>query len=100
MAKRRKKPTTKVIPALTARTQFGQIVRRARENGERFIVNERGEPHVIILSLEDYLANIIKTPKSLRDIQKEAKKRGLDKMTDSEIDAEIRRIRKEIRGGK
>ncbi|MBI1748603.1 MAG: type II toxin-antitoxin system Phd/YefM family antitoxin [Acidobacteria bacterium] len=87
----------KVIPALTARTQFGQIVRRARENGDRFIVDKNGEPQVVILSIEDYLANVLKQPKSLKSLQKAADKRGLSSMTERDIDAEVRRIRKELR---
>src|SRR5713226_1522437 len=99
MAKRRK-PMTKMIPALTARTQFGQIIRRARENGDRFIVDKRGEPQVVILSIEDYLANVLKQPKSLKSLQQAAEKRGLSSMTERELDAEVRRIRKELRRGK
>jgi len=40
-----------VVSALTARTQFGQIMRRAKRNRERFLVDRRGEPQVIIMSV-------------------------------------------------
>lgn len=36
--------TLKIVPALTARTQLGQILRRVRQNHERFVVDKRGEP--------------------------------------------------------
>jgi putative PIN family toxin of toxin-antitoxin system len=44
-----------VIPALTARTQFGQILRRVRQNNERFVVDKRGEPQAVIMSVQEYL---------------------------------------------
>ena len=85
---------TKVVSALTARTQLGAIMQRARENQERFIVDRRGEPQVVILSVEDYFRNVVKQPASLIRLQEEAKKRRLDKLSMNAIDREIRRIRK------
>ncbi len=94
------RPKTRMIPALTARTQFGEIIKRAREKGDRFIVDKRGEPQVVILSIEDYLSNVLRQPGSLRRLQKLAKKRDLDKLTRSTIEAEVGRIRKELRLGR
>jgi len=91
---------TKVVSALTARTQLGAIMQRATENQERFIVDRRGEPQVVILSVEDYFRNVVKQPASLIRLQEEAKKRRLDKLSMNAIDREIRRIRKaQQRGG-
>jgi PHD/YefM family antitoxin component YafN of YafNO toxin-antitoxin module len=69
-------------------------MQRARENQERFIVDRRGEPQVVILSVEDYFRNVVKQPASLIRLQEEAKKRRLDKLSMNAIDREIRRIRK------
>ncbi|WP_337287416.1 type II toxin-antitoxin system Phd/YefM family antitoxin [Candidatus Methylomirabilis sp.] len=88
------KHTTRVVSALTARTQLGAIMQRARDNQERFIVDRRGEPQVVILSVEDYFRNVVKEPQSLARLQAEARQRGLDKFPMSAIDREIRRIRK------
>ena len=91
---------TRVVSALTARTQLGAIMQRARENQERFIVDRRGEPHVVILSVEDYFRNVVKQPASLIRLQEEAKKRQLEKLSMIAIDREVRRIRKaRHRGG-
>lgn len=91
---------TKVVSALTARTQLGAIMQRARENQERFIVDRRGEPQVVILSVEDYFRNVVKQPASLIRLQEEAKKRHLDKLSMNAIDREIRHLRKaQHRGG-
>ncbi len=38
---------TNVVSALTARTQFGQIIKQATQKGERFVVGRRGEPSIM-----------------------------------------------------
>ena len=85
----------KVVSALTARTQLGQILKRVSQKNERFIVDRRGEPEAIIMSLRDYINTIAPLPKALREIQVEAKRKGLHKLTMREIDAEIARVRRE-----
>ena len=57
------KTMTKIVPALTARTQFGQILRRVKQNKERFVVDKRGEPQAVIMSVEDYLRKFVKRPR-------------------------------------
>ncbi len=86
-----------VLSALTARTQFGQILRRTTLKNERFIVDRRGEPQVIIMSIKDYISLIAPTPKWLREIKEDAKRKGLHKLTMREIDAEIAAARREQR---
>lgn len=88
---------TKKISALTARTQFGQIMNRAVEKQERFLVDRRGQPAVIIMSVDDYLETIAPEDTALRKIRDEAKRTGLDKLTMEEIDAEIAAYRREKR---
>jgi len=46
------------------------------------------------LSIEDYLRSIVKQPEVMTRMQEAAKKRGLDKLTMEEIDAEIAAGRK------
>ena len=88
---------TKKISALTARTQFGQIMNRAVERQERFLVDRRGEPAVIIMSVDDYLKTIAPEDTALKKIRNEARRTGLDKLTMEEIDAEIAAYRREKR---
>jgi len=47
-----------VISALTARTQFGQILRRVRDSKERFVVGRRGQPQAVIMGVEEYLKTV------------------------------------------
>lgn len=88
---------TKVIPALVARTQFGQIMERATKKQDRFLVSKKGEPQVIILSVEDYLKNILKEPKLLQRLLKKAKESGLNKMSLRDIDREVTAARAELK---
>jgi prevent-host-death family protein len=88
---------TKIVPALTARTQFGQILKRVKQNRERFVVDRRGEPQAVIMGVEDYLRNFVKRSRALAAVQREAKAKGLDKLSLREINQEIARYRRERR---
>lgn len=89
---------TKIVPALTARTQFGQILRRVKQNRERFVVDKRGEPQAVIMSVEDYLRKFVKRPRAaIAAIRREAKAKGLDQLSLREINLEIERTRRERR---
>jgi len=84
---------TKNISALIARTQLGQILERVKKNQDRFLISRKGEATAVILSVEDYLRNIVKQPEVLAKLQKQAKKTGTDRLSLEDIDAEIRAFR-------
>jgi len=88
-----KNTMTKLIDALSARTHFGEIINEVEKGETRFLVSRRGKPKMVILSVEDYLKNVIKQPEILTTVQISAQKAGLDKMTDKEIGAEISNYR-------
>jgi prevent-host-death family protein len=85
---------TNTISALTARTQLGQILKRAAEKNERFLVDRRGTPAVIIMSVRDYIENIAPTPPAFKAMWDDAKRKGTDKLTMADIDREIAAVRK------
>ncbi len=87
---------TKVVQAHTVRTRLGQILNNVNDKHDRFLISRRGKAQAVIISVEDYLRNIMKRPEALSDLQKEAKKKGLDKLTMDEIDAEIASHRRGI----
>src|ERR1700676_247049 len=88
------------ISALTARTQLGQIMNRAVENNDRFLVERNGEPAVLILSVSDYVKTFAPPPDWLEKSWDSAKRQGLDKLTMKEIDVEIAASRRERRASK
>jgi prevent-host-death family protein len=89
------KRSQNVVSALTARTKLGQILKRASEKDERFVVDRGGKPSVIIMSVRDYIRTIAPTTPSLRAIQQEAKRNGTANLTMAEIDREIAIVRKQ-----
>src|SRR5437762_13054574 len=88
---------TRKISALTARTQLGQIMNRAVENNDRFLVERNGEPAVLILSVADYVRTLAPPPDWLEKSWDSAKRQGLDKLTLKEIDTEIAASRRDPR---
>ena len=83
------------IDAHVARTQFGQIMDRAVEKNERFVVERRGQPAVVIMSVQDFIRTAAPPPDWLEKAWRGAKRRGLDKLTSADIDAEIAAYRRE-----
>src|SRR5580700_7844327 len=94
-------PTTKnkctqnVVSALTARTQLAQILKRASEKDERFVVDRRGKPSVIIMSVRDYIRNIAATPLALQAVQQDAKRNSTANLSMAQIDRVIAAVRRE-----
>ena len=77
------------VDAHVARTQFGQLMDRAVRKKERFVVDRRGEPAVVILSVQDYLETVPFAPEWLRKAWEGAKRRGPERLKMERLDAEI-----------
>jgi hypothetical protein len=85
------------VSALAARTQFGQIMKRAHGQNARFIVDRRGEPQIVIMGIQDFLKTIAPEKKVVAAIRASAAKKGKNKLTTRQIDTEIRAYRGEQR---
>ena len=85
----------RIVSALAARTQLGQIMRRARRDDVRFVVDRRGEPQVVIMGIKDFLRTIAPEKKTIAAIRNSARKNGKNKISMREINREIRAYRKE-----
>jgi prevent-host-death family protein len=86
-----------VVSALTARTQFGQIIRRATQKDERFVVGHRGEPSVVIMSMKDYMRTFAPAPRELKAMQATVKKTGANKLSPIQINRIVSTVRSEQR---
>ena|ERR1035437_9475969 len=86
---------TNVVSALTARTQLGQIIKRATQKNERFVVGRRGEPSIVILSIKDYMDTFAPAPAELRAMQATAKRTGSSRLTPGQISRIVTAARKE-----
>ena len=86
---------TNMVSALTARTQFGQIIKRATQRNERFVVGRRGEPSVVIMSMRDYIDTFAPAPQELRAMQATAKRTGANKLSPGHINRIVAAVREE-----
>ena len=83
-----------IIPFGTARIRFDTIIRRTKENGERYIVDRRGEPQAVILLVDDDLNHVPKRSKSLAALRRvEAGARRVDHRRCPRRDAEDSQVR-------
>ena len=86
---------TNIVSALTARTQFGQIIRRATQKNERFLVGRRGEPSVVIMSMQDYMQTFAPPPPEMLAMQETARHTKTNRLTPGQINRIIATVRKE-----
>jgi len=82
-----------VISALTARTQFGQVLEQVAENRRSFIIKKRGSPKAVLLGIQDYIKLAAPEPEVLKAIGEGSIRRGTDKLTMRQIDGIIREAR-------
>jgi prevent-host-death family protein len=96
MALTKKETETRVVPALRARTQLGQFLKRIRETKKRFVIVKRGDPQAVIMSMEEYVGLFAPPLPIVEKMRRIAKRKGLDKISMRAIDQEIKRARREL----
>ena len=81
------------------KTSLPEALKLLGKNKKRRLwVEQNGEPTAVLMDAEeyyDYLDKILPVPESLRKLQEEAAQKGLNQITNEEIDAEIRAVREE-----
>jgi len=89
-----------VVSALQARSNFGALLKRVDKERRSIVIEKRGTPRAVLLSIRDYVKLAAPEPEILRVIGENSKRRGTDKITMQQIDREIRavRARKKKRG--
>lgn len=90
------RPLGRIVTALAARTQLGQILRRVHDDKEQFVVERRGEPQAVILNVGEYVRLFGRRVRSVEAIRRRAKSKGLDRLTLREINREIKAARREL----
>ena len=85
---------------MRARTSFGRLLSRVEDEHRSLVIEKRGVPRAVLLSIRDYVRLAAPEPEVLRVIGKESKRKGTDKLTLRQIDREIRaaRVDKRKRG--
>jgi len=82
-----------VVSALSARAGFGKLLSRVEDEHRSFVIEKRGTPKAVLLSLRDYVRLAAPEPEVLRAIGEESKRQGTDKLTSRQIDQVIKASR-------
>ena len=86
---------TIVVSALRARTNFGRLLRRVEDERRSLVIEKRGTPKAVLLSIRDYVRLAAPEPEVLRLIGKESQRKGTDRLTTRQIDEIIKAARAE-----
>src|SRR5690349_5201715 len=84
---------TIVVSALRARAGFGRLLRRVEEQRGALVIEKRGTPRAVLLSIRDYVRLAAPEPEVLRVIGEESRRKGTDKLTSRQIDRVIQAAR-------
>jgi prevent-host-death family protein len=90
-------PTTRnsaiVVSALSARSNFGKLLRRVDDERRSLLIEKRGIPRAVLLSIRDYVKLAAPEPEVLKVIGEESKRNGTSKLSAREIDRIIKQAR-------
>jgi len=92
MPKTARNPTV-VISALRARTNFGKLLRQVEEHRGSLVIEKRGTPRAILLSIRDYVRLAAPEPEVLQALGEESRRSGADSLSSREIDRVIKAVR-------
>jgi prevent-host-death family protein len=82
-----------VISALRARANFGKLLDRVDSGGKSLVIEKRGVPRAVLLSIRDYVKLAAPEPEILRIVGEESERNGTDKLTSRQIDQLIKSTR-------
>ena len=82
-----------VVSALRARANFGALLNKLEGEGSSLVIERRGTPKAVLMSLADYVKLAAPEPEVLRIIGEESKRKGTGSMTSRQIDQVIRAAR-------
>jgi prevent-host-death family protein len=82
-----------VVSALRARANFGKLLDRVADERGSLVIEKRGTPKAVLLSIRDYVKLAAPEPEVLRILGEESKRNGTHKMTQRQIDQEIKAYR-------
>jgi prevent-host-death family protein len=86
-----------VVTALDVRANFGKLLRRVAEQGRSIVIEKRGSPRAVLLSIRDYVRLSVPEPEVLRIIGEESGSKKMNRLTARQIDRVIQASRKTMR---
>jgi prevent-host-death family protein len=86
-----------VVSALCARANFGKLLRQVEDERRSLVIEKRGTPKAVLLSIRDYVRLAAPEPEVLRIVGEESRRKGTNHLTSRQIDREIKAARAEMR---
>src|SRR5580658_240230 len=84
---------TIVVSALRARANFGKLLRRVEGERRSLVIEKRGTPRAVLVSIRDYVRLAAPEPEILKALGQESRQNRTDTLTSREIDQLIRKTR-------
>jgi len=81
---------TRVVSVLNARANLGKLLDSIDDKRGSLIIEKRGTPRAVLLSIRDYVKLAAPEPEILRIIGEISERNGTDKLTSCQIDAIIK----------
>jgi prevent-host-death family protein len=82
-----------LISALHARANFGKLLRRVAEERRSLIIEKRGTPKAVLLSIRDYVRLAAPESEVLKVLGQESRRKGTNTISSRQIDRIIRATR-------
>ncbi len=86
-----------VVSALRARANFGRLLDHVDGERRSLIIEKRGTPRAVLMSLQDYVRLAAPEHEILRIIGEEAEAKGTNRLTQRHIEREIKAARAQIK---
>lgn len=82
-----------LVSALRVRAQFGSLLRHIEQERTSLVIEKRGTPRAVLMSIQNYIRLAAPEPEVLRLIGEESQRKGTDRLTSKQIDEIIRKTR-------
>jgi|SRR5580658_1251290 prevent-host-death family protein len=82
-----------IVSALSARANFGELLRRVEDERRSLVIEKRGAPKAVLLSIRNYVRLAAPEPEVLRVIGEESRHKGTDTLSSRQIDQVIKAAR-------
>jgi prevent-host-death family protein len=82
-----------VVSALRARASFGKLLQRLENDRQSLVIEKRGRPRAVLISIQEYVKLASPEPEVLRVIGEESERNKTNMVTGRQIDRIIQATR-------
>jgi len=86
-----------VVSALRARSNFGKLLRSVEDERRSLVIEKRGTPKAVLLSIRDYVRLAAPEPEVLAVLGEESERKGTNRLNSRQIDQVIKAVRAQKR---